>query len=45
MHRSVELPTEVEKDSVKATIKNGVLTITIPKLEAEKAESVQIEIE
>lgn len=43
MRRSIRLPDEVEVDGVKATMKNGVLTITLPKLEAEKARTIDIE--
>ncbi|MFO7926477.1 MAG: Hsp20/alpha crystallin family protein [Halobacteriota archaeon] len=41
--RSIRLPENVNTDNVKATMKNGVLTITLPKLEAEEARGIEIE--
>ena len=38
--RSVILPEEVNADETKATLKNGVLTIRLPKLSKEKKVSV-----
>lgn len=43
--RSIRLPDEVDKEGVKARMKNGVLTITLPKREAEEAHTVEIEDE
>jgi HSP20 family protein len=43
MRRSIRLPNEVEKDQVTARIKNGVLTVTLPKLEVEEARTIEIE--
>lgn len=40
--RSVVLPCEVDADKAQATIKNGVLTITIPKLNRSKAKRVRV---
>lgn len=37
--RSIILPTDVKADASKATLKNGVLTITLP-----KADSVQVKV-
>ena len=42
-HRTIELPTEVEKDEVTARMENGVLTITLPRAEAEAAHHIEIE--
>lgn len=42
-HRSITLPEEVDPDAVDATMKNGVLTITMPKLEIEEARTIEIE--
>lgn len=42
--RSIQLPSEVETDGVKAELRNGVLTVTIPKAEP-AAEMRDIEIE
>ncbi len=41
--RSVRLPDDVDAESVKARMKNGVLTITLPKIEAEAAHEINIE--
>jgi HSP20 family protein len=41
--RSIRLPEEVDAAGVSARMKNGVLTITIPKLAAEEAHRVEIE--
>lgn len=41
--RSVRLPDAVDRDAVKATMKNGVLTVTLPKEEAEDAHTIDIE--
>ena len=43
--RTVELPTTVAADKVKAAFKNGVLTITLPKTEEAKRKPISIEIE
>jgi HSP20 family protein len=41
--RSVRLPGEVDQGDVSATMKNGVLTVTLPKVEAEEAHTIEIE--
>ncbi|MUV88560.1 Hsp20 family protein [Halapricum sp. CBA1109] len=41
--RSIRLPEEVDKDGVKAHMKNGVLTVTLPKLATEAARNIEIE--
>ena len=43
--RSFTLPCAVDKDKVKATYKNGILEIVLPKSEKEKAKEVKIEVE
>lgn len=43
--RSVRLPADVDVESVTATMTNGVLKITLPKLAAEEARSVGIDVE
>lgn len=43
MRRSIRLPDEVDKEGVSARMKNGVLTVTLPRLEAEEARSIDIE--
>jgi HSP20 family protein len=41
--RSIRLPEEVDKEDVKAQMRNGVLTITLPKMENEEARKIEIE--
>lgn len=43
--RSIRLPDEVDKEAVSARMKNGVLTITVPKLEVKEARKIEIESE
>lgn len=43
MRESIRLPEEVDKENVSARMKNGVLTITVPKLEVEEAKRIEIE--
>ncbi len=40
--RSVILPVEVEADKAKATIKNGILTIKLPKSEKVKTKKIEV---
>ena len=40
--RSVILPVDVDSDSAKASIKNGILTIRLPKLEKIKTKKIKI---
>lgn len=42
--RSVRLPSEVNPDTVKADYDNGVLKVSLPKVEPKKAKSVSIKI-
>ncbi|MBW2057703.1 MAG: Hsp20/alpha crystallin family protein [Deltaproteobacteria bacterium] len=41
--RSIRLPAEVESDKIKATCRNGVLKITLPK--SERAKEIKIKVE
>ena len=41
--RSFALPSHIDADAVKATMENGVLTITFPRREEAKAREIQIE--
>lgn len=43
--RSVRLPSEVDADGVTATMKNGTLTVTLPKEAVEDAHKIDIEVE
>ena len=40
--RSFRLPVEVKADSIDAGYKDGVLTVTLPKAEAEKARRIEV---
>jgi HSP20 family protein len=43
--RSVELPGEVHADSVKASFKNGVLEVRMPKTEQAKAKEIKVQVD
>ena len=43
--RTIELPTEVQADKVTAVLKNGVLNISLPKLETAKKKEVKIKVD
>lgn len=43
--RSIQLPQEVQTDKIKASYKNGVLTINLPKSEEAKAKEVKIKVQ
>jgi len=40
--RSFTLPVEVDRDNIKATLKNGILSLTLPKVEAAKPKQITI---
>jgi HSP20 family molecular chaperone IbpA len=42
-HRSFSFPHPVDHDGVKATLKNGVLTVTVPKMEKPKVRRINVE--
>ena len=42
-HRSFGFPTRVDQDQVKASLKNGILTVTVPKAPAHQAKRINIE--
>lgn len=42
-HRSFSFPTRVDQDNVKAGLKNGILTVSIPKLKPQQAKKINIE--
>ncbi|WP_062312393.1 Hsp20/alpha crystallin family protein [Demequina rhizosphaerae] len=41
-HRAVRLPDRVDPDNVKATYKDGLLTVTVPKSEAAKPRRIEV---
>lgn len=43
--RSFRLPEDADAAGISATLKDGVLTITVPKVEVEEPEAVQIEVQ
>lgn len=43
--RSIRLPDAVDTENVSARMKNGVLTVTMPRHEAEEAKGIEIELE
>jgi len=44
-NRSVSIPVEIDKNSIKAKLENGVLEVTIKKAEPKKPEEVEITIQ
>lgn len=42
-HRSFSFPTRIDQENVKASLKNGVLTITVPKTKAKAPRKINIE--
>ena len=42
-HRSFSFPTRVDQDSVKASLKNGILSVIVPKMSAPQSRRIQIE--
>ena len=42
-HRSFSFPTRVDQDTVKASLKNGILSVVVPKLSAPQNRRIQIE--
>ncbi len=43
--RAIRLPSAVDESKTKANYKNGLLTITLPKKEEEKAKQVKVDVE
>lgn len=44
-HREIDLPSTVDKDKVKASYKDGVLELTLPKKEEAKKKQIKVDIE
>ncbi|RLD10509.1 MAG: Hsp20/alpha crystallin family protein [Chlamydiae bacterium] len=42
--RTIKLPAKVNADAVSATYKNGILTLTLPRAEEEKAKKIEIKV-
>lgn len=42
-HRTFSFPTRVDQDNVKASLKDGILSITVPKAQAPKPRKINIE--
>lgn len=43
--RTVELPSDVQADKVKASFKNGVLEVRVPKTEEAKTKTIKVQIQ
>ena len=43
--RSILLPQEVDADAAQATMKNGLLTIRLPKLDKTKTQRLKVKLE
>jgi HSP20 family protein len=42
--RTLELPTDIDSEKVKATYTDGILTVTLPRPEAAKPKRIQVEM-
>lgn len=42
--RTISLPSEIDAEKVKATYKDGILTVTLPKPESMKPKEIEVEI-
>lgn len=42
VRRSIRLPDDVDADGVAATMRNGVLTVTLPKLEVKRTRTIEV---
>ena len=44
-HRTISLPAEVDASNVKATYKDGILTVLLPKSEAAKPKQIEVKVD
>ncbi len=44
-NRAIPLPPEVESDKIRASYENGILTITVPKIEETRRKEIKIKVE
>lgn len=44
-HRTFQLPANVDRERIKASLKDGILTLSLPKFETAKPRSIRISIE
>lgn len=43
-HRSIQIPSAIDEDKIEATVKNGVLTVILPKSKTESKDTKKIEV-
>ncbi|HOL48692.1 MAG TPA: Hsp20/alpha crystallin family protein, partial [bacterium] len=43
--RTISLNKKVDINKIKAKLKNGLLTVTLPKAEEEKAKAIEVKVE
>lgn len=43
-HRTLELPLPIDADKVQASLKHGVLTVTLPKAEAARPRKIEVKL-
>ncbi len=43
--RSIDLPAGIDRDSITATVCNGVITVTLPKVEHARGKSIKIDVD
>ncbi len=42
--RTVELPAEIDPDKIAATVRNGVITVTLPKVEQARGKPIKVDV-
>ena len=45
IHRSIQLPNDIDREAASATMQNGVLSITLPKLQTEDTRALEIDVQ